>query len=554
MPKILVLQGPDAGKSFDIGRNAIVGREPRVHVVLTDPEVSDWHFQIFWKDGGFALKELFGWRTVTVNNEPLKEKSQLRHGSILKVGGTVLLFSEDETLDVPEELLEAESSALARNTAYRKKYTPTGTALDLITEAKETGDREAGVRRLLEFSQSVGAMDKEAGIFNAFLDFVFENFRADRATVLLHDATGNRFLIAARRQRFPVAGELRATASRAIVREVFRTRDYLLLEDAQEDRRFDMSASVSEQHIRAVMAVPMILKDKLLGVVVVDSTTHQGAFCKEDLNLLGALAVHCAAAVERVRMAEEVKEKLLLEKELSLAGAIQQRVLPRELPPRDDIEVWGTMIPARGVGGDYYDFVEKGDDLFIAVGDVAGKGVNAGLVMMMARTYFRSIVEVFNDPGDIVGRLNDNLRRDTAASYFMSFILAKWAPGKEGLLVCGAGHEHVLRFSKKAREVEAMLTGGMVLGVKSWEGAPPEVREIPFLPGDVILLYTDGVTEAKDAKGRMFELHRLTDALFRNAEKSLGDLVEDTLKEIRDFTRLAPQFDDITLVAARRKV
>ena len=78
--------------------------------------------------------------------------------------------------------------------------------------------------------------------------------------------------------------------------------------------------------------------------------------------------------------------------------------------------------------------------------------------------------------------------------------------------------------------------------------------EIPFLPGDVILLYTDGVTDAQDAKGRMFELHRLTDALLRNAEKPLGDLVKDILKEIRDFTRFAPQFDDITLVAARRKV
>lgn len=550
MPKILVLQGPDAGKTFDVGRNAIVGRAPRVHVKLTDPRLSKWHFQIHRLDDGYLVEELFGRRPVSVGGDVVSGKSPLRHGDVIQVADTVLLFSEDETLDVPEDLLEDEAAALARNTLYRGKMR--STEMELADLAGTPAHHERLMRQVLHFSRMIGSLDEEPRIFEAVLDFIFEAFRADRATILLLAERRDRFRIVARRQRQPLAGELRATTSRAIVREVYRTQDHLLLADAQDDARFDASQSVSDQHIRAVMAVPMVHKDEFLGAVVVDSTTRKGAFAKEDLNLLGVLALHAATAIERARLSEEVKVKILLEHEIELAGSIQQRILPEELPHRKDVELFGTMIPAQGVGGDYYDFLEEGDDLYLAIGDVAGKGINAGLVMMMARTYFRSLVEVYEDPGDIVTRLDGLVARDTAANYFMSFLLAKWRPGGDRLAVCGAGHEHILRYAKDTHDVSAHPAGGMVLGIASGQGSPREVQTIPFRVGDVILLYSDGVTEAQDEEGRMFGLARLLDAFGRSAGNSLKTLVNDLLEEVQDFTLSHPQHDDITLLAARR--
>ncbi len=550
MPKILVLQGPDAGKTFDVGRHALVGRAPRVHVKLTDPRVSRWHFQINHQEDGYLLEELFGRRPVSVAGDPVSGKSPLRHGDMIQLADTVLLFSEDETLDVPEDLLEGEEEALARITRYRSKIQSVDT--DLVELAGEPARQERLMRQVLHFSRLIGSLDEEPRIFASILDFIFEAVRAERATILLLSETRDRFRIVARRQRRPGADDMQASASRAILREVYRTRDQLLLEDAQDDERFDASQSVSDQHIRAVMAVPLVHKDEFLGAVVVDSTTRKGAFTKEDLNLLGVLAQHAATALERARLSQEVRVKILLEHEIELAGSIQQRVLPEELPHRKDVELFGTMIPAQGVGGDYYDFLEEGDDLYLAIGDVAGKGINAGLVMMMARTYFRSLVEVYEDPGDIVTSLDRHIASDTAANYFMSFLLARWRPGGDALEVCGAGHEHLLRYAGETREVSAHRAGGMVLGIASNPGKKREVQNVPFRAGDVILLYSDGVTEARNEKGDLFELHRLLDAFRSNAGLPLKTLVNNVLDQVQHFTAAHPQNDDITLLATRR--
>lgn len=551
MPTLVVIGGPDAGKKFFFARSAVLGRGAEADVALSDPQVAARHARVFHREGDPFLRTLFGNHGVSVGGRPVKDESPLSQGDLIALGGTALIFSEDERIDVPETLGKDEAESLARSTRFRHAHKPQSRAIDLLTLGGEAAAQKVG--SLLDFSRAIGSLDAEEAIYKALLEFIFENFESDRATVMTFDPFKRGFRVAAKRSRAAGAKAVQKPISRAILREVYRTKDFLLLEDAREDSRFDTSQSVVAQEIRSVMAAPLMARDEMLGMVTVDSTTRAGVFKKQDLGFLGAAAMHAATAVERARLTAEVREKLLLENELQNAATIQQRLLPKGLTGRSDIEVTGLMIPARGVGGDYYDFVEKGGDVFVAIGDVSGKGTTAGLVMMMARTYFRSLVEMVDDPGEIVRRLNNYMVQDTASGSFMSFLLLKWTEGDAAMAASGAGHEHILHLDAATRTVTATAAGGMVLGIKTRPPGDTAVHSIPFAPGDTILLYSDGVTEAMVPGGRMYELHRLKDALFRNAEKTPAALAADILAEVRSLVGEAPQSDDITLVVLRRR-
>ncbi|MHC5040492.1 MAG: PP2C family protein-serine/threonine phosphatase, partial [Planctomycetota bacterium] len=154
---------------------------------------------------------------------------------------------------------------------------------------------------------------------------------------------------------------------------------------------------------------------------------------------------------------------------------------------------------------------------------------------------------------EIVTELNKHLIRDTMPGMFLTFLLLRWVPHPRRLLFCGAGHEHVLVLTPKKREVKAIMAGGMSLGISPKGGETYSEKAVPFEPGSVVLLYSDGVTEAMDPGLREFGLDRLKAALKKHGEKPVKDLVDSVLREVGHFTGTAPQGDDITLVAMRRK-
>jgi len=550
MPKLIVLHGPDAGGTFDVGRTSILGRSAKADVILSDSKVSRWHVQLARKKDGYEVRCFFGSKAVKVNGAPVSDTDRLRHGDTLELGTSILLFSEDDALDLPDTLDEDEMKALVSNTVYRRSHDPVrSTKAFLFDQSRTDGGR---LEALLRFERIVGSLDEAPRIHDVILDFIFGTFSTDRATILLREAARERFRVVARRSGMKGAEGDKGLPSRAIVREISNTRDALLVEDASADERFVGRRSVVDQNVRAVMGVPMVFQENLLGVVVVESRSRRSAFSREDLHLLDALGAHASIALERTRLAEAVHEKMLLEKEIQLAGAIQQSLLPETLPHRQDIEVHGVMIPARDVGGDYYDLVEKGDDLLVAVGDVAGKGVNAGLVMMMARTYFRSLSELVDDPGEILSRLNNVLQRDTAANYFMSFLLGRWRPARGSIELCCAGHEVPLIYEAQDREVKPLKAGGLVLGVKQQATEDVTTATVPLEPDDVVLFYSDGVTEAQNEKEEMYGRERLPAVFAKNAGKPLHALVDGIVKDVKAFAGGRPQFDDITVVALKR--
>ncbi len=249
--------------------------------------------------------------------------------------------------------------------------------------------------------------------------------------------------------------------------------------------------------------------------------------------------------VRRVKLAA-------LTQELELAQSIAEKMLP----PNQlllGLDVVGKMVSASHVGGDYYDVFQQGQQAIICIGDVSGKGVPASMVMVMTRTFLHNQEIHDKTPMDILRAVNKMLHAGTEPGVFMSFLLLKWNAETQLLQCCGAGHEHFLIHRAMMQEVETIASGGNVLGLR--DEMPGDFFEIEFElePGDTVLLYTDGVTEAHNRASEMFELGRLESAFERHIIGSTKSLIEGVLDEVLEFVGDAPQHDDITLVALRRE-
>jgi sigma-B regulation protein RsbU (phosphoserine phosphatase) len=300
------------------------------------------------------------------------------------------------------------------------------------------------------------------------------------------------------------------------------------------------------------MSVPIFFGRRLLGVVLVDTVNRGGVFSEEDLKLLSAVSHQVALAIENDRLSEAVREKAMLEREIELGARFQRRVLPVSPPPHDDIEVFGTTLPVAQVGGDFYDFIPLAGDLYVGVGDVAGKGINAGLVMIMTHSFLHAAVEGRKPVHTVMKTLNRHLLRDTIPEVFVTFLLLRWEAEKGHLTFCNAGHERLLVLNP-GEEVRIMPSGGLPLGIRSEAVEKYEENGISLVPNGVLLLYTDGVTEARGPGGEMFGMDRLKEAFRRNAKRQPKEIVEGVLREVRNFAGLGPRADDITLVAVKRR-
>jgi serine phosphatase RsbU (regulator of sigma subunit) len=266
--------------------------------------------------------------------------------------------------------------------------------------------------------------------------------------------------------------------------------------------------------------------------------------------------------------------KLQLQSEIETAKLVQEALIPQLMPNVIGMDVFGTMYPAKGIGGDYFDFivtreselnnVKYASDLWMVLGDVSGKGVSAGLIMVMVRTFLHSLAGVYNSVIDLMLRLNDFIYENSDSSRFMSAILGKWNAAENELKICGAGHEKILIYSKKNNQVNEFDAGGMILGIAaasqktvlSENGIDGFFKEytLNLESDDFVMVFTDGVTEARNMQKEEYGLQRVKNFLYKNTHKSITDLVNGLYESINKFSGGALQHDDVTILGFRRKI
>jgi serine phosphatase RsbU (regulator of sigma subunit) len=251
-------------------------------------------------------------------------------------------------------------------------------------------------------------------------------------------------------------------------------------------------------------------------------------------------------------VSHDLKEGNRMMSELDLASEIQRSILPRAIPMVDKLDVAARTRPAEEVGGDSFGFMQKGRQTFLYLGDVTGHGAPAGLIMMMVNTLLYVYLEMSNDTKEWLTKTNLTLKPRVNGTMFMTTVALRWDPDLEKMFYTGAGHEHILIFRAYEGVCEAIASGGIALGMTDDISEIAKEKELNLKKDDVVVLYTDGIPEARNQSSEMFTLNRLKDAVTRNGKLgTAAQVFEGIAKDFRAFVGEEPQLDDITLIVMR---
>ncbi len=300
------------------------------------------------------------------------------------------------------------------------------------------------------------------------------------------------------------------------------------------------------------MISPMLVQGEIKGFLFIGKRLNGEEYSREDISFIESVGNIAISALENSRLFKEELEKKRLEGELSLALEIQRGFLPSKLPEPDNYILAGLSVPSRHVAGDYFDFIEKDDEnLIFVMADVSGKGVAASLIMANIQAALKVLVSTDMSNIDIVNKLNKVVFENTSSDKFVTFFIGFLDLTKNNLKFINAGHNPPLVFSTK-NDIVQLKTGGLPLGIFADEYLYEE-GEYQMQSGDLILLYTDGVTEAQDIKGNEFGEGRLIDFIKNNLDKSPDLLVSKLVKEVENFSNGTNQYDDITISVIKSK-
>ncbi len=346
------------------------------------------------------------------------------------------------------------------------------------------------------------------------------------------------------------------------IHELMGSRRLQFANDTSKLTHYLKSAGTDMDHFTAFAHIPIAGEGEPAGVLSIFSSSIVGLFTEELLNLLSSLAGQLALAVQLVdergakEHEREEKELALLKnaavtREMELAKQIQLSLMPEHPPKMQGVEFASLTSSADHVGGDYYDFFTRDNRIIDAViADVSGHNVGAALIMVETRSVLRVQVNICNSPGKILSSLNDLLNNDLSrAELFITMFYIKYDTVSQWLSYASAGHNHPLLFKASDGICQELDAEGLILGVK--EGVHFEEKSILLDHGDILLLYTDGLTETTDSSGEMFGIERLSAILQELHSSPLQNLIDIIYRELIIFAGGVKLSDDVSMVAMR---
>jgi sigma-B regulation protein RsbU (phosphoserine phosphatase) len=413
--------------------------------------------------------------------------------------------------------------------------------------AQASGDRLALLYRLSQAFNSSLDLDT---VLNRVVDEVIAATHAERGFVVLLKDDGSPDFRVARGMDQGTIDDPYFQVSRSVIDKVTSEGQPILTSDAQMDERFSMRHSVMMLGLRSILCVPLKTREQVTGLIYVDNRFRAGLFTPEDLDLLTAIASNAAIAIENARLYHLAVDQGRLERELQMAREVQTSFLPHTTPQIPGWEFAAWWRPAREVAGDYYDFIAESDGrLGLVIADVTDKGMPAALFMVLTRSIVRASV-LQSTPVEGIQRANRLICGDAMRDMFVSLFYAQLDPASGELVYVNAGHNPALLYQAGINHIEALAPTGMVLGIDP--GATFEQCSVQLGPGDFVVLYTDGVTEAANALGEEFGEAGLQQLVLDCQHAPAAEMVAALKTALGEFTAGQPPFDDVTILVARR--
>lgn len=335
--------------------------------------------------------------------------------------------------------------------------------------------------------------------------------------------------------------------------------------DVSRDPRFYRSVDTGTGFVtQALMAAPLIVNQRVTGVIEVSN--KPGGFAAADVDLLATIAGSAAMAIENARLYQVAVEKGRMERELQVALEVQSSLIPARTPQIPGWEFAALWKPARVVGGDYYDFIpvnlakvqlersaksnSPSQGLGIVIADVSDKGMGAAMFMTLTRAVVRASIAPARAPAECISRANALIAADAANGMFVTLFYAQLNPASGEFTYVNAGHNPPLHYRAQPNQLDELTRTGLALGID--EVFQYAQRSVMLEPGDFVVLYTDGVTEAHVADEELFGEERWRRVIEQKKNSSTAEIVAAADAALHEFTRGAPPFDDVTVVVLKR--
>ncbi|MDF1745041.1 MAG: SpoIIE family protein phosphatase [Gimesia sp.] len=542
------------------GEQITLGRHPDCDVCLKSNTVSRYHARIIVnEDEQYLLEDLGSGNGTFINNLLVKDPVELLSGDQISIGPFLLEYSSDSEFEKSqnEGLLTSYGFIPSlKNVSLRPPAIDKST---ILRSSEPSGEIESyqikpeiKLKAILKISRTIASASDLDSMAEKVLEGLFQIFpAADRGCILLRDQENLRFFPKAIRHRRDNDHEA-LQLSRTVLKAVTDNKTGVLSADATNDERFEHSESVSTLTIRSILCAPMLGMDgSVIGIINLDTQIAGQMFSEDDLELLMVIAGQTALSYESARLMISHVEKQRYDNEMEIAARVQKGLLPAKIPEIAGYDFFVSYEAARAVGGDYYDLIKTDESLiWFALGDVAGKGVPASLVMSRVCSAVRSTVEFVTDVTDAVHRINHHIDESAHDGRFITFILGQIDLTQNQVSFVNAGHLVPLLFEPDGTLRE--LTGdhpSVPLGVM--EDYDYQTIQHQFQPGERLILFTDGVTEAMNTEREQFGLDRLKAAI-RESKSGSSMLGTSILQAVKTFVGQNEQYDDLTLVIIGR--
>lgn len=559
MARLVLLQDGQAVPYELPGEEAILGRHPECTVQLNSNMVSRKHARVFRRGDGFSIEDLGSGNGTFVNGKKIDGPTTLKHLDRVKLGPLLLRYETGAGGSVPEPFSESFASGGATI-----EVDPTGLADEdvssIVVQSASVGgfgrlevQPEAKLKAVLEISRSLAGTTDLDALLPRILETLFNIFpHADRGSILFKQAETGKLVPKTFRHRRADDDES-VKLSRTILKTVLEKKTGVLSADATNDPRFQASESISNLTIRSMMCVPMLSLDtEVMGVIHIDTQNPFNQFKDEDLDLLLAVAGQAALSYESARLLTTALEKEKQDREMGIAMNVQRALLPESLPTVAGWEFFASYDSAQAVGGDYYDcMVLDNDRVCIAFGDVAGKGVPASLVMSRLSSVVTNMVQFVTDVGEAGSRINNQMCAKAVEGRFVTFVLGLIDLKSGEMSVVNAGHMPLMiRKADGSIEEFGEEAIGVPLGVM--EDYPYDVATRTVLPGETVIIYTDGVSEAMNPESELYGVPRIREIVAQHPQATAAELGVVLREDVRRHANGRPQNDDITLMVFGR--
>ncbi len=543
--RVTPVKGPSFDHDVDSGP-VVVGRSSQCEVQITDRSMSRRHARIFRHGDDWFVEDLGSRNGTALNGTTLGGREMLKDGDVVAVGAsTITVMNLDgETAPPPAdpfggqtmfrpaaELLESSSEYAAISAEDRDALRQSLERLRLLNEVHQALSRSVTLDELLVL----------------ILERAFDHLQPEEGAVFLRTEDGEYQRAASR----TLGGAKGGLYSRHLVEEVAEKGLAALVLDTQLDSRFKEAASLMSAGFRSLVAAPLLDPEGSLGMIVLGSRINVRQFREEDMELLTSLASVAAMRIRNVRLAEEAAERRRLEKEVKLARAIQIALLPSRLPSLDNYSLHAGNLPSQGVSGDFYKVLRRDEEreLVLLVADVSGKGIGASLLTGALEALSAAPIDGGAPPDEVCRQVSRLLFERTPPEKFATAFLVVLKLEDGTLTYANAGHNPGLVVRRDGTP-EWLEATGLPVGVLP--AVDYTASTVGLEPGDTLVLYTDGITEAMSPAEEEYGPERLLEVCKRHRSDDLEALAEAIENDLESFADGVPFADDRTLVLLRR--